>query len=659
MTKGIAVQFLDIALDSIVRMGEARYRVTHVLSVDTVLAVNLASAEVQRLPTEQLVLEQDTVVLKDADRPRDLSLYSAREWQQAQLRLQAIKGLIDDATRTRQAAEAAAAAAGVHVATLYRWLNDYLRVGNVSALVPAKRGRKAGTRLLSVGVEAIIDSVIEELYLTKQRHTPQDVIEEVEARCRLNKIDATHPNTIRARIRRVPEVVQLKRRGRREEAINRFTPIRGTIENATHPFSVIMIDHTPMDIIVVDEVNRKPIARPYLTIAIDVFSRMVAGLYISLDPPNSAAVALCLANAICPKREYLATLGVPGSWPVWGKPAMVHVDNAKEFRGMALERGAAQHGIDLQWRPPETPNYGGHIERFIGTTMKFVHRLPGTTFSNPKERKGYDSEAESALTLKELEVELVDFIVNKYHLRVHAGIGVPPIKKWERGIIGTDDEPGLGLMPVPSDGHRLLIDFMPMSTRTIQRYGIQWDNITYYDPVLDSYINSNDPEDEDRKQKFIVRRDPRDISCIYFYSEADGSYTRLPYRNIGYPPMSLFELNAIRKQLTDDGVRDIDESLIFQQLERSRKRVAEAVQKSKQARKAQARSHTAAKAVLPSKSAHVSVRGHATPATVVGDKHAMVDTQIGSSRSFDSVGEVEEDIFAAPIRPFDNLGMRQ
>jgi putative transposase len=181
MTKGIAVQFLDIALDSIVRMGEARYRVTHVLSVDTVLAVNLASAEVQRLPIEQLVLERDTVVLKEADRPRDLSLYSAREWQQAQLRLQAIKGLIDDATRTRQAAEAAAAAAGVHVATLYRWLNDYLRVGNVSALVPAKRGRKAGTRLLSVGVEAIIDSVIEELYLTKQRHTPQDVIEEVEA----------------------------------------------------------------------------------------------------------------------------------------------------------------------------------------------------------------------------------------------------------------------------------------------------------------------------------------------------------------------------------------------------------------------------------------------------------------------------------------------
>ncbi len=656
MTEGIAVQFFDVTLNSIVRMGEVRYRVTHVLSVDTVLAVDLASGEAHRLPIEQLLLERDQIPPHDSDKPRDLSLYSTDEWQQAQLRLQSIKGLIDDSTRTRQAVETAAAAAGVHVATLYRWLNDYLRVGNVSALIPAKRGRKAGTRLLSLGVEEIIDSVIQEFYLDKQRHTPQDVIEEVAARCRLNKIAPPHPNTTRARIRRVPEVVQLKRRGRRDEAVNRFTPIRGSIENATHPFSVVMIDHTPMDIIVVDEINRQPIARPYLTIAIDVFSRMVAGLYVSLDPPNSASVALCLANAICPKREYLATLGVPGSWPVWGKPAMVHVDNAKEFRGMALERGAAQHGIDLQWRPPETPNYGGHIERFIGTTMQFVHKLPGTTFSNPQQRKGYDSESESALTLKELETELVDFIVNKYHQRVHAGIGVPPIKKWERGIIGTDDAPGLGLMPVPNNRHRLLIDFMPISTRTIQRYGIQWDNITYYDPILDSFINASDPDDGVRKQKFTVRRDPRDISCIYFYNPADSSYTRLPYRNIGYPPMSLFELTAIRKQLTDEGVRDIDENLIFQQLERSRKRVADAVQKSKQARKAQARSHADARPSSPSTS---GLPGQLTkPSTPTVRDRPMVDLSTSSSTPFTQNDTVEEDIFAAPIRPFDNLGMR-
>lgn len=653
MSDGVATQFFQIKVGSVVVAegdGDRRYRVTHLISVDTVLAVELKSAESCRLPIESVRLVKDREPPNETEAPRDLSLYSAEEWTEAQRRLGAIKGLLDSSMRTREEAEKLAAAAGVHVTTLYRWLSDYLRVGNVSALVPGKRGRKAGARLLSIEVEAIIDSVIEDFYLDKQRHTPADTIEAIEARCRLAKVAPPHSNTVRRRIKRVPEVVQLKRRGRREEAINKFSPIKGTVENATHPFSLIMIDHTPTDIIVVDEVHRQPVGRPYLTVAIDVFSRMVAGIYLSMDPPNSASVGLCLAHAMCPKREYLAELGVPGSWPVMGKIGIVHVDNAKEFRGMALERGAAQHGIDLQWRPPGTPNYGGHIERLIGTVMRWVHKLPGTTFSNPRQRKGYDSEGESALTLKELHVELVDFIVNKYHQQVHDGVGVPPIRKWERGIIGTDDEPGVGLMPVPEDKDRLLIDFMPLETRTVQRYGIQWDNITYYDPILDSYINACGADGE-TKEKFIVRRDPRDISHIYFYDPVDRSYTPLPYRNIGYPAMSLYELNEIRKRMTEEGIRDLDEELIFQQLERSRRRVAEAVQKSKGARRAQARSHASVRPKTPTA---------VTPPALMPSQ-PLVAGEKGPRRPVAAAAGsgAEEDIFAEPIRPFDELGMRR
>jgi putative transposase len=644
VSSGIATQFFHITVGAVVTEGEAnkRYRVTHLISVDTVLAVDLQSAESCRLPIERLRLVRDKE--QAAEAPRDLSLYSAQEWAEAQRRLGVIKCLLDNPMRTREEAEKLAAGAGVHVATLYRWLNDYIRVGNVSALVPARRGRKAGTKLLSNEVEAIINSVIEDFYLDKQRHTPADTIEAIEARCRLAKVAPPHGNTVRNRIKRVPEIVQLRRRGRGEEATNKFSPIKGSV-NAGQPYSLVMIDHTPVDIIVVDEVDRRPVGRPYLTLAIDVFSRMVAGVYLSMDPPNSAAVGLCLAQAMCPKREYLAALGVPGSWPVWGKVGIVHVDNAKEFRGLALERGAEQHGIDLQFRPPQTPNYGGHIERLIGTVMRWIHRLPGT-FSNPRQRKGYDSEGESALTLKELEVELIDFIVNKYHQQVHDGIGVPPIKKWERGIIGTDDEPGTGLMPAPEDPHRLLIDFMPLETRTVQRYGIQWDNITYYDPILDSYINAG-AGDSETKEKFTVRRDPRDISRIYFYDPVDRAYTPLPYRNIGYPAMSLYELNEIRRRMTEEGIRDMDEELIFQQLERSRKRVAEAVQKSKVARRAQARSHASVRPKVP----EPSPAPPAAQSPVVFEPRRPSQAPSGSA--------AEEDIFAEPIRPFDELGMRR
>jgi len=648
MSHGIAPQFFSIGVDSVVMHGQNHYRITHLISVDTAFGVDLGSGESSRLPIEQLRLVRGPSAAA-VEPARDLSQYTAEEWRNGQRRFEAIKPLLDNPHRTREEAAAMATAADVHVSTLYRWLSDYLRQGNVSALVPARPGRKAGTRLLSPEIEAILDVVIEEFYLQKQRRTADEVIEEVESRCRLAKVPSPHPNTVRNRLRLVPEIVKLKRRGRRDEAVNRFSAIKASFE-AAHPFAVVMIDHTPVDIIVVDEVHRQPIGKPYLTLAIDVDSRMVAGLYLSMDPPNSAAVSLCIAHAMCPKREYLAMLEVPGSWPVWGKIGVIHVDNAKEFRSIALERGAQQHGIDLQWRPPQTPNYGGHIERLMGTTMREVHKLPGTTFSNPQMRKGYDSEAESALTLKELEVELVDFFVNKYHLRPHRTLGVPPIKKWERGVIGTDEVPGVGLMPVPENPIRLQIDFMPLEMRTVQRYGIQWDNIFYYDPILDSYINSCLP-DQESKQKFIVRRDPRDISKIQFYDPATMLYTPLPYRNIGYPAISLFELKEIRKQLTEEGIRDIDESLIFERLERSRKRVAAAVAKSKTARRVQARSHPSAKGqpasapAAPPSTAQASKDAAGVPASAVASaaRHLSVD----------------DDIFAEPVTPFEELGMRR
>jgi putative transposase len=42
---------------------------------------------------------------------------------------------------------------------------------------------------------------------------------------------------------------------------------------------VLQIDHTPVDVMVVDAERRLSIGRPWLTVAIDVASRMVAGFH--------------------------------------------------------------------------------------------------------------------------------------------------------------------------------------------------------------------------------------------------------------------------------------------------------------------------------------------------------------------------------------------
>lgn len=655
MTSSISGQFFQIGVGSLVTDGKSDFHVTHLITVDSVLAKELGSGEVKRLHVEALRLKNvgSTPVSERKD-VLDLEAYPDADWADAQRKLEAIKPLLENPLRTKADAAGAAAAAGVHPGTLYRWFKTYVESGHVSALVSEKRGRKQGVKLLEAEVEMVIESVVEESFLREQRLTPADVIDLVHERCKKAKLPLPHGNTIRARLAQIPSAVRMRRRGKKEEADNRFSPILGSIPDATHPLAIVQIDHTPLDIIVVDEFHRLPLGRPYLTLATDVFSRMVVGVYISLDSPSSASVALCIAQAMTPKRDYLASLGVNGSWPVWGLISTIHVDNAKEFRGRALERGCEQHGINLQWRPPGDPKKGGNVERLIGTLLrKLVHKLPGTTFSNPKERKGYDSDKHSALTLKELEVEIVSFIVNRYHLSDHSSLSMPPLRKWELGINGDDHAPGTGLLPLPGDAERLTLDFMPVFERTVQRYGIQLDKITYYDPILDPYIGSTD-SDERSKRKFIVRRDPRDISRIYFYDPADNSYTVLPYRNIGYPAMSLFELNAIRDRLAEQGRLDIDEALIFEELSRSRERIQDATTKTKKARRALARSHESAR---PPQAASRDRTDESAKTPQVSDAGVAAKAAAANRSTFQQ-GE-DDDIWSTPVTPFERLVTRR
>ena len=162
----------------------------------------------------------------------------------------------------------------------------------------------------------------------------------------------------------------------------RHHPVPGSYQ-VERAYEVVQIDHTLVDVIVVDRVHRKPLQRPWLTLAIDVASRMVAGFYLTLEPPSILSVALVIQHLVQSKFDWLESLGIDADWPAEGLPETIHVDNAKEFRSKAMKRGAEEHGISLQYRPIGAPHYGGHIERLIGTMMGAVHLLRITQSVDP------------------------------------------------------------------------------------------------------------------------------------------------------------------------------------------------------------------------------------------------------------------------------------
>jgi putative transposase len=208
---------------------------------------------------------------------------------------------------------------------------------------------------------------------------------------------------------------------------------------------VVQIDHTLLDIMLVDEKHRKPIKRPWLTLTFDICSRMVTGIYSSIDPPGAMSTGLCIAHSILPKEEWLSGFGSDAQWPVWGKMAALHGDNA--FRMKMLKVACKDHKIDLTWRPVKNPKFGGHIERWCGTLAQAIHSLPGTTFSNSKERGIYDSEAKAIFTPTEFNQWLIERIA-AYHAEEHSQLGMSPLDRYRIGIFkGTDKHPAVGLQP--------------------------------------------------------------------------------------------------------------------------------------------------------------------------------------------------------------------
>ncbi|MEG8223533.1 transposase family protein [Sphingomonas sp. HH69] len=390
---------------------------------------------------------------------------------------------------------------------------------------------------------------------------------------------------MKARIGRISPKDLIKARDGAKAAADRFRPVTAEY-SANHALEIVQIDHTLVDAIIVDERHRQPIGRPWLSLAIDVASRCVAGFYLTLEHPSAISVAMTMRHAVLPKENWLASLGIAAPWSSSGLPDLIHMDNAREFHGRALRRGCEQYGIGQHFRPIRTPHFGGHIERLIGTTMGAVHLLPGTTFSNVAEKADYRSEATAVMTLAELEQWLALEISGGYHARIHSALKRPPELAWQEMVARRPCA-----LRYPPDAEQFLYDFLPFEHRIVRRDGIRLFNLHYWDPVLTALAGLCE-------EAMTVKYDPRNLSRV-FLEAPDGSHWTIPYRDLRRPAITLFEHRQALRAMAERGRNSVNEQLIFDTVAAQRALIADATQRSKSARKSAQRIVNALTAPLP------------------------------------------------------------
>lgn len=515
--------------------------------------------------TEIINVKIQDLSSKPKEEKVQIDSYTDEEWSEAKKKYDAIKDLVFR-KKSRDEVEEVAAKYKVTAMTVYRWIKTYEESEKISSLISSKHKRgKKGSRIEPL-TNKVIEDVIEELYLTKQRIGFPKIFNTIKAECKKLNITIPHENTVRNRIKTIDPKFALKKRFSAKKANEKYGNFEGEYPEGDFPLEVYQIDHTPLDIILVDSHSRKPLGRPYLTLTIDVYSRMVAGFYLSMQAPGYFSVSQCLYNAFLPKDDFLKKYNVEGEWEIYGIPSKYAVDNGKDLIGLDMQRVCDEFGMTMVRRPVGRPQYGSHVERVFGTINKEIHNLPGTTFSNITEKAEYDSVKNATFTLDEITKWLTEFIVNVYHNRVHHGIGMTPRQKYRLGIFGDDENPGTGLPPIVEDKESIKIALLPTYHRTVQKDGITLDGITYYSDVLRTWINRED--EQGNKLKFKVKRDPLSIQKLYFFDPELKEYFELSYRKLYAPDMTIWDLYAAKRYLKEHSIKDTNENDLFDAYER-------------------------------------------------------------------------------------------
>jgi len=460
---------------------------------------------------------------------------------------------------TKAQALTAAQLLDVHWTTVYRLRRRFLADPVTSAVMPRGRGPKTGGRRLNARTEVIVDEVLTS-WLPKQRqlaHPLSDLTLEIRRRCTTAGVQPPSRSSV------------VRRWVAHREADNLAEATKTTASPGNfvvhHPLDVVQVDHTQADIMLVDAFDRRPIGRPWLSLAIDVATRCVVGFYVSMERPGAATVALLLTRVALPKSGWLSRLCVEVEWPMQGVPKVLHLDNAAEFKSRALRTGCSEYGIELMYRPVGRPHFGGHIERLNRTLMERVHGLPGTTGSSPKGRNKRPPEKHAALTLAEFERWLALEIGQRYHHSAHRGLhGATPASMWA-GFKGA--EASSRLPDTSEAAWQFLLRFLPVARRTIQADGLTLFYIRYWHPIFSAWRLDRRP--------VTVRYHPEDLSRI-FVSVSGKEFLEVRFADLRHPPISLWEQRSIVRYLRGQRQELVSEATIFRAIEEQRRLVTQA-----------------------------------------------------------------------------------
>lgn len=218
------------------------------------------------------------------------------------------------------------------------------------------------------------------------------------------------------------EMTLLKGRSRSSDWEMNNRAITGTAQqNVAGPCARFEIDATIADVFLVSRYNRRyVIGRPTIYVVIDVYSRMIVGLYVGWEHPSWEGARLALTNAFSNKVEYCAEYGIeikPEDWPCQHLPQRLLADRG-EIIGDAPTCMIDNLDIVVENTPPYRGDLKGVVEsRFAIFNGDPIADLPAAIDGKTGKRGAPDARLDAALDIDEFTTAMIEAVIhhNKFN----------------------------------------------------------------------------------------------------------------------------------------------------------------------------------------------------------------------------------------------------
>lgn len=293
--------------------------------------------------------------------------------------------------------------------------------------------------------------------------------------------------------------------------------------NVIGPGSQYQIDATVGDIYLVSRFNRANIiGRPVIYFVIDVFSRLITGIYVGLEGPSWIGSMMALANAASDKIAFCESYGIDISeeqWPSHHIPDVILADRG-EMESKSVETLINALNVRVDNAPPYRADMKGIVEQLFKTVnMKTTIFLPGHVKPDMSQRGGKDYRLDAKLDIFQFTKIIIQYVLNhnNEHLlesyerssdMIESDVIPIPKNLWEFGITHRS-----GRLRSVSE-NTIKICLMPSASGLVTAKGIRFKGIIYLNEraIAEHWFETARAKGS---YKINISYDPRNMSNVY------------------------------------------------------------------------------------------------------------------------------------------------